>query len=221
MLTPHHGTLLVHCEPLSVVTHVKHMSAELTYHEQALKRLVTNRTERESLCLHALRRAGRALCCRLRPASLPVGRGVLVLSTAVARRALIARSGGRGLRQRGRVKTQLGGVQHILQEFHFPLVKPPLVENRRHHHQHVVRVDAPTELHELQHVHAHGAAEHATVGDQERQRQEVALLHHAVPAAIEEAADEEDGAVAGLGGCVCEERVEEFEQDDAAVHVEG
>ena len=119
------------------------------------------------------------------------------------------------------MKTQLGGVQHILQEFHFPLVKPPLVENRRHHHQHVVRVDAPTELHELQHVHAHGAAEHATVGDQERQRQEVALLHHAVPAAIEEAADEEDGAVAGLGGCVCEERVEEFEQDDAAVHVEG
>ena len=32
MLTPHHRTLLVHCEPLSVVTHVKHMSAELTHH---------------------------------------------------------------------------------------------------------------------------------------------------------------------------------------------
>ena len=93
MLTPHHRTLLVHCEPLSVVTHMKHMSAELTYHEQTPQRLVTNRTERESLRLHALRRAGRALCCRLRSASLPVGRGVLVLSTAVARRALISRSG--------------------------------------------------------------------------------------------------------------------------------
>ena len=100
MLTPHHRTLLVHCEPLSVVTHVKHMSAELAHHEQALKRLVTNRTERESLCLHALRRAGRALCY---------------------------------------------------------------------------------------------------------------TLHHAAPEAIEEAADEEDDAIAGLGGCVCEERVEEFD----------
>ena len=104
MLTPHHRTLLVHCEPLSVVTHVKHMSAELAHHEQALKRLVTNRTERESLCLHALRRAGRALRCR---------------------------------------------------------------------------------------------------------------LHHAVPAAIEEAADEEDDAIAGLGGCVCEERVEVYDARQA------
>ena len=99
MLTPHHRTLLVHCEPLSVVTHMKHMSTELTYHEQTPQRLVTNRTERESLCLHALRRVRRALCC---------------------------------------------------------------------------------------------------------------TLHHAVPAAIEEAADEEDDAIAGLGGCVCEERVEMF-----------
>ena len=32
MLTPHHGTLLVHCEPLSVMTHMQHMSAELTHH---------------------------------------------------------------------------------------------------------------------------------------------------------------------------------------------
>ena len=100
MLTPHHRTLLVHCEPLSVVTHVKHMSAELTHHEQTPQRLVTNRTERESLCLHALRRVRRALCC---------------------------------------------------------------------------------------------------------------TLHHAVPAAIEEAADEEDDAIAGLGGCVREERIEEFD----------
>ena len=36
-------------------------------------------------------------------------------------------------------------------------------------------------------------------------------LHHAVPAAIEEAADEEDDAIAGLGGCVREERIEEFD----------
>ena len=36
-------------------------------------------------------------------------------------------------------------------------------------------------------------------------------LHHAVPAAIEEATDEEDDAIAGLGGCVCEERIEEFD----------
>ena len=100
MLTPHHRTLLVHCEPLSVMTHVKHMSTELTHHEQTLQRLVTNRTERESLCLHALRRARRALCCR---------------------------------------------------------------------------------------------------------------LHYAVPAAIEEATDEEDGAIAGLGGGVREERIEEFD----------
>ena len=36
-------------------------------------------------------------------------------------------------------------------------------------------------------------------------------LHHAAPEAIEEAVDEEDDAIAGLGGCVREERVEEFD----------
>ena len=80
------------------------MSAELTYHEQTPQRLVTNRTERESLYLHAFRRAGRALCC---------------------------------------------------------------------------------------------------------------TLHYAAPAAIEEAVDEEDGAIAGLGGCVREERVEVFDAKQA------
>ena len=40
-------------------------------------------------------------------------------------------------------------------------------------------------------------------------------LHHAVPAAIEEAADEEDDAIAGLGGCVCEERVEVYDARQA------
>ena len=40
-------------------------------------------------------------------------------------------------------------------------------------------------------------------------------LHYAVPAAIEEATDEEDDAIAGLGGCVCEERIEELDARQA------
>ena len=40
-------------------------------------------------------------------------------------------------------------------------------------------------------------------------------LHHAVPEAIEEAADEEDDAIAGLGGCVREERVEVYDAKQA------
>ena len=40
-------------------------------------------------------------------------------------------------------------------------------------------------------------------------------LHHAAPEAIEEAADEEDDAIAGLGGCVHEERVEVFDARQA------
>ena len=43
----------------------------------------------------------------------------------------------------------------------------------------------------------------------------VELTHHAVPEAIEEAADEEDDAIAGLGGCVREERVEVFDARQA------